>query len=176
MFMSAKSVTPVVLPLVLVVIASSQTGKAPQPSPELKKLDYFVGTWKTEGHTNSGPMGPAGSFSSIDHYEWQKGNFFVIGHSDFKSVMGDGVDLSVLGYDPAKKMFVYHSFNSAGEYESATGTFAGDTWTWHSSEQSPLKWQYVQKVLSPTSFSIKFESSRDGTNWLPLFEGRVTKQ
>ncbi len=29
------------------------------PGPELKKLDYFVGNWTSEGDAKPGPMGPA---------------------------------------------------------------------------------------------------------------------
>jgi hypothetical protein len=154
-----KSLTLAVLPLLLADTAFSQFGKAPQLSPELKKLDYFVGTWKTVGQMKPSPMGPAGTFTSTDHYEWQKGNFFLIGHSDFKSRMGDGVELSVLGYDPASKLFIYHSFSSAGEQESATGTLQGNTWTWNA-VQSAFRWRYIQKVLSPTSLTVRLEATR----------------
>jgi len=30
----------------------------PKPAPELTKLDYFAGTWTTEGDIKPGPMGP----------------------------------------------------------------------------------------------------------------------
>lgn len=100
----------------------------------------------------------------------------MIGHSDFKSAMGDGADLSVLGYDPAKKLFIYHSFSSTGEHESATGTLEGDTWTWNSAGQSAFKWRYIEKVLSPSSFTVKLEATQDGTTWSPVFEGAVAKQ
>jgi hypothetical protein len=32
------------------------------------------------------------------------------------------------------------------------------------------------KVLSPTSYSLKFEVSVDGTNWMPFMEAKVTKK
>jgi hypothetical protein len=170
-----KSLTVAVLPLLLADTAFSQSGKAARPSPELKKLDYFVGTWKTVGQMKPSPIGPGGSFTSTDHYEWQKGNFFVIGHSDFKSAMGDGVELSVLGYDPARKLFIYYSFSSAGEHESATGKLEGNTWTWNA-VQSAFRWRYIEKVLSPTSLMVRLEATQDGTSWSPIFEGTSNKQ
>lgn len=175
--MNWKAFTLPLLPLCFAALLFAQAQRTPQPAPELKKLDYFVGTWKTEAQTKPGPMGPGGTFNSTDRYEWQKGNFFVIGHSEFTSSgMGNGVDLSVLGYDPARKVYTYHSFNSAGEDESATGTFTGDTWTWISGEQSPVKWRYIQKVVSAKSFTSKLEGTQDGTNWATIFEAKVTKQ
>jgi hypothetical protein len=32
------------------------------------------------------------------------------------------------------------------------------------------------KILSPTSFSMKFEVSMDGTTWNTFMEGRATKK
>ncbi|MGA8029226.1 MAG: DUF1579 family protein [Bryobacteraceae bacterium] len=174
--MSSKSIAIAIAPLVFAAVAFAQGDQAPQRAPELKKLDYFVGTWKTEAEMKPGPFGPGGKVASTDHFEWQKGEFFVIGHSDFTSPMGGGVELSVMGYDPARKVFTYQSFNSVGEHESATGTVDGDTWSWASADQSPFKWRYTEKILSPTSFSVKFEGSQDGANWSTIMEGKVAKQ
>src|SRR5262249_30999873 len=38
----------------------------PKPAPELKKLDYFVGTWTAQGNVEPGPLGsfgPGGKFT-----------------------------------------------------------------------------------------------------------------
>jgi hypothetical protein len=32
------------------------------------------------------------------------------------------------------------------------------------------------KILSPTSYNMKFEVSIDGTNWMSFMEGKVTKK
>ncbi|MBV9300847.1 MAG: DUF1579 family protein [Acidobacteriaceae bacterium] len=175
--MTLKHFAVVSASLLLSVSAYSQAERMPSPSPELKKLDYFAGTWKTQGQMKPNQFGPGGSFSSTDHWEWQKGNFFLVGHSEFKiASMGEGVELAVMGYDPAKKVFTYESFNSSGEHEVATGSFSGDTWTWNAGEQSSFKWRFIEKVLSPTSFSAKFEGTQDGTNWNTVFEATYTKQ
>ena len=148
----------------------------PTPSPELKKLDYFAGTWKTQGTMKPNQFGPGGSFTATNRWEWQKGNFFLIDQSEFKMAMGPGVELAVMGYDSSKKVFTYESFNSMGEHDTATGTIDGDTWTWNSSEQSPFKWRYIEKIASPTSFTAKFEGTQDGTNWNTIVDATYTKQ
>jgi len=38
----------------------------PKPGAEVKKLDYFVGTWATEGMVAQGPWGAGGKFSSTE--------------------------------------------------------------------------------------------------------------
>ena len=39
-----------------------------------------------------------------------------------------------------------------------------------------LKARYTQKILSPTSYTFKFEASSDKTKWDTLMEGKATKQ
>lgn len=148
-----------------------------QPAPELKKLDYFAGSWKTDIDMKASPYGPGGKITGSDHIEWMQGNFFLLIHSKFSGVW-NGVGVEVMGYDSTRKAYTYESYNSAGEHETATGTVEGDTWTWNS-EQTTMpggKWRYTQKVLSPTSFSIKFEISPDGSTWSTAMEGKSTKQ
>jgi len=62
--------------------AAAQMGP-PTPAPELKKLDYFIGTWTIDATIGPGPWGAGGKFTSTGTDEWLKGNFFVIGHADF---------------------------------------------------------------------------------------------
>ena len=39
-----------------------------------------------------------------------------------------------------------------------------------------MKGRFTMKVLSPTSYSMKFELSQDGTNWMTGMEGKATKK
>lgn len=161
----------------LLVIASTALAQVqmPTPLPEVKKLDYFVGAWKTEGNMKAGPYGPGGQVTGTDTAEWMRGNFFIVVHSNFKGAMGSGMELSVLGYDPAKKVYTFDSFNSSGEHETATGTLDGDTWTWNSESQG-MKWRYTEKMLSPTSYNIKFEMAAPDGTWSTMMEATSTKQ
>jgi hypothetical protein len=163
--------------LVCLLAATAQAQmEAPKPAPELKKLDYFVGNWKTDGDMKPVAGSPGGKFSAMDRDEWMKGGFFIVAHSDFKSVMGDGTELSVMGYDPAEKVYTYAAFNSRGEHETAKGTIDGDTWTWLSNEtMGGMHSRFIMKILSPTSYSFKFELSQDGTTWISAMDGKATK-
>ena len=176
--MHGKSLAAVLAPWLLLLPAFAQAPQMPQPAPELKKLDYFVGTWKTDTTMKPSQFGPGGKLTGTDRIEWMQGNFFLLIHTSFTSTMGNGVELGVMGYDSANKVFTYTSFNSAGEHETATGSFDGSTWTWNSEQTSArgAKWRYTQKILSPTSYSIKFEMSPNGNDWATVMEGTATKQ
>src|SRR5580698_5732776 len=75
---------------------------ASQPGSEVKKLDYFVGSWSVDGTIAPGPWGAGGKFNSTETSEWMTGNFFVVGYSDFKmppEIGGEGKAVSYMGYD-----------------------------------------------------------------------------
>jgi uncharacterized protein DUF1579 len=152
----------------------------PQPAPELKKLDFMAGNWTAEGTINPGPGMPGGKFSTNSHAEWMDGNFFLVEHGDMDmGPMGKGKEIAIMGYDPDRKVYTYNAFNSMGEAESSTGTVDGDTWTWTSDEHmggQTMKGRFTMKVLSPTSYTMKFELSQDGKNWMTGMEGKATKK
>ena len=84
-----------------------------------------------------------------------------------------------MGYDPDRKVYTYEAFNSMGQDEISTGTVDGDTWTWLSDEHMggmTMKGRFTMKVLSPTSYNMKFELSPDGKNWMTAMEGKATKK
>jgi hypothetical protein len=178
--MKRNLVTGATAAMVFAAAAFAQM-QPPAPAPELKNLEYFVGSWATSSDMKPSSFGPGGKIIGKDHIEWMQGNFFLIIHSTFSSqVMGDGVEYAVMGYHSNKHVYTYESFNSAGEHEVATGTLDADgkVWTWYSSPDTagPMKWRYTETVLSPTSYAIKFEISQDGKTWSSVMDGKATKE
>jgi hypothetical protein len=172
----------ILISTLILFTASAWAQMAPNPGPEVKKLDYFVGSWTIEGTIGQGPWGMGGKFSSTDTTEWMPGNFFVQGHSDFKmppEVGGDGKAMAIMGYDTDANMYTYDEFNSQGRRESSKGAVSGDTWTWTSTQNyggQEVKQKMTMKVLSPTSYSLKFEVSLDGTTWMTFMDAKATKK
>ena len=166
--------------LLFAVSAFAQMGE--KPGAEVKKLEYFTGTWTTEGTIAQGPWGAGGKFTSTESNEWMSGNFFVVGHGDFKmppEVGGEGKESSFLGYDTSQNVYTRESFNSQGMHESSKGTLAGDTWLWTSSMNyggQDIKQKLTIKVLTPASYTMKFELSIDGTTWMTFMDGKATKK
>jgi len=57
--------------------------------------------------------------------EWMEGGFYLVCHSDYKSSMGNGMGLSVMGYSADDKAYTYREFNSFGEFDdSRAGSMA----------------------------------------------------
>jgi hypothetical protein len=159
-------------------LAQAQT-EMPKPAPELKKLNYFVGTWTVEGEIKPGPMGRGGKFTGTNHVQWMDGAFFLVTHSEFNGPMGKGTETAYMGYDSNDKMYTYDSFNSLGEADHAKGNVDGDTWTWRSETTmgpQTMKGRLTIKVLSPTVYKFRFETSADSTTWNTVLEGRDSKK
>ena len=158
--------------------ARAQT-EAPKPAPELKKLDYFVGTWTVQGEIKPGPMGPGGKFTGTNRVQWMDGGFFLVTHSEFNGAIGKGAETSYMGYDGNDKTYTYDSYNTMGEADHAKGNVDGDTWTWQSETRmgaQTMKGRLTIKVLSPRAYNFKFEMSPDGSTWTTVLEGKDAKK
>lgn len=167
----------------LILFAASAWAQMPvTPGSEVKKLDFFVGNWTLDGTIGQGPWGMGGKFTATASREWMPGNFFVTGHSDFKmppEVGGDGKAAGFMGYDTEANTYTYDEFNSNGRRVDAKGTVSGDTWTWNSTQSyggQEVKQKMTMKVLSPTSYALKYEVSMDGTNWMTFMDVKATKK
>jgi hypothetical protein len=162
------------------ILASAQMPPMPKPGPEIKKLEYFTGSWTCDGDNKPGPMGPGGKMTMTEESKWMDGGFFVVTHSQFKSSdMGNGSGAAVLGYDLDEKKYTYDEFNSMGERVHAKGTVDGDAWTWTSDMKmgpQTMTGRFSEKILSPAAYTIKFEVSPDGTNWTLVMDGKCTKK
>lgn len=176
-----KRILVLVLSLVVFATALSlaQGPPTPTPAPELKKLDYFAGTWKTTGELKANPMGPGGKYTSTDHNAWELGHFFLASHSTATGVMGSLTEVAYFGYSAPDKAYTYDAFSNMGEAEHFKGTVEGDTWTWTSTGkmgEQTMKQRFTVTVASPTSYNFKFEVAPEGGgDYTTVAEGKSTK-
>jgi Protein of unknown function (DUF1579) len=163
----------------LILVAAALAQQAPKPGPDHKKLDVFAGNWTIDGEIKPGSMGPGGKITEYERCEWMEGEFFLLCHTDFKSSMGNGSGMSVMGYSSDDKAYTYREFNSWGEFTDSKGSLDGDTWTWTNDEKmgaTNMKGKFTMKVTSPTSYNFTFEMSTDGAKWTTVMDGKATKK
>jgi hypothetical protein len=167
----------------LILLVSSAWAQMPsKPGPEVRKLDYFVGSWSTEGTISQGPWGSGGKFSSTSTSEWMPGSFFLVSHRDFRmppELGGDGSAIDFFGYDSNQNVYTRDEFNSQGHRETAKATLTDDTWVWTSTQEyggQDIQQKMTLKIVAPTSYTFKFEVSIDGTTWMPFMEAKSTKK
>jgi len=164
--------------LMLARVAVALAPQMPKPGPEVKRLQYYVGTWKSEYELKPGPMGPGGKMTAIDQSHVMPGGFFVETRTDGKGAMGVLKGLAIMGYDAREKVYTYDAFNNFGEADHFKGTVEGDTWTWTSESEmggKQTKLRFTAKEVSPTLYTMKFEMATGG-DWTTVMEGKATKQ
>ena len=106
--------TAILLSFLFATVLAQAQMPMPTPAPELKKLDYFVGTWSMDSDIKPGPMGPGGKITDTAHYEWMEGGFFLTSHEPFGGAMGKGTEIVYLGYDSDKKTGTARNVNRHG--------------------------------------------------------------
>ena len=154
---------------------------APAPGTEAGKLSYFAGSWTSEATIAQGPWGSGGKYTNTSHSEWMKGGFFLIGHSEFTmpaELGGGGTSMEVIGYDSDSSTYTEDRFDSTGHRVAMTGKLDGNIWTWTGTANygMPIQIRLTLTIVSPTSYTTKYETSVDGTNWMPFWDGKVTRQ
>ena len=178
--MKMKTLTLTMVSAAWLLLASAALAQeAPKPGPEHKKLDVFVGSWMIDGEVKPGSMGPGGKVTEYEKCEWMEGGFYVICHTDFKSAMGNGTGISIMGYSSEDKAYTYREFNSWGEFTDSKGSLDGDTWSWINDEKmgsTPTKGKFTMKITSATSYTFSFELSQDGTKWTTVMDGKAAKK
>ncbi len=108
--------------LALLAWSSLVGAQQAQPGPELKKLAYFIGTWRGQGEMRASMFGPAGTVSNTTRNEWTLNKFFYISHHEEQNTSGTFEVLSITGYDPEKKVYVSYSFDMQGGVGRRVGT------------------------------------------------------
>jgi hypothetical protein len=161
-------------------IVAAQNQAPPKPGPEHQQLGAFVGNWTFEGEMKPGPMGPGGPITGKDRIDWTPGNFFIQRSYQGKSPMGDMQGIEIYGYDAAKKVYTYNSFDSSGMVGSGTLTVKGNTWTTTGTSTIGTTTMRDRCTLEfgagNSTLAIKCEMlSTDGKTWAPTFVGKATK-
>ncbi len=172
-------VTSALLTAAVAAQAQEKKMEAPKPGPEVKKLGYFVGTWKSEGELKENPFGmPPGKYAGTDNCEWFHGGFQVVCHSSAKGPAGAMHSMGIIAYNTQDKAFTYYGIDNMGMADQSKGTVEGDHWEYTSDMKIGDKTyhgRYSMTTSSPDSYTYKYETSEDGTNWTLCMEGKSTK-
>ena len=173
-----KKAPALALIAVCVFAAAAAAQAPPKPGPELQKLQYLVGTWRSEADLKPSSFGPGGKFITTDHFEWMDGGFYLVNHSKSTGAMGNITTLAVMGYDAEEKVYTYDEYNSNGEVDYSKGTVQGDTWTWTSTSKmggQSMRGRFTMKIVSPTVYNFKFELAAGTADFATIMEGKSTK-
>jgi hypothetical protein len=151
---------------------TESTSQGAGPGAEHRRLDVFVGTWRTEGIIRAGEHGPESTFTATDRYEWMPGGFFLLHH--VSAHMGDGelTALEVIGYDAATGTYPMRSFDSQGNTGTHQATLRDGTWTF----AGPTERFTGRFSDDGGTITGLWEQSTDGAEWVPWMDVTLTRQ
>ena len=168
----------------LVCCASFAFAQSPQPGPpvpgpEVKKLGVFAGRWSEQADMKPSAMGPGGKFTGTENCEWTVGGFALIcRETTMMPGMGNAAGISLMGYDPEAKNYVYTEMDSFGQVQVSRGTVDGDNWTWTSDATmggQNLHMRFSMNFTSKDAFDMKFEAGPNANSMQTLMEGKATR-
>jgi|SRR5690349_4531539 len=150
----------------------------PQPAPELKQLDYLVGTWKLSGMTEEGPMGPPAQMTGTETFEWLPGGFFLVHHWEGSIDMGargtmPDVGYEFFDYDPETSKFRSHYFSSFGPYNEEQSHYVGDFDDDKLVLVGPAR--YVRSLQEDGTIKYDCDFPLPDGNWVPFMHATLTK-
>ena len=153
-------------------MTESSTARPARPGMQHRRLDGFVGTWRTAGTVRASEHGPATPFTAIDRYEWMPGGFFLLHHVQAHMGEGELTALEVISYDPETNTYPMRSFDSQGNTGTHQATLRDRTWTF----QGPTERFTGSFSDDGGTITGLWEQSADGVAWVPWMDVTLTRQ
>ena len=172
--MSTRSVAVILMCGYTSLLLSQAPPAPPKPSPEHKKLEYFVGKWTVEGEIKANEFVPAGKIVGTETATLGPGGFYVESRNEGQL----GTRLAIIAYDSHAKVYTSYYASSVGLVGTATGTVNGNTWTWMVEDKyagQSVKGRTTVTVLSPTQHTSKYEVADGKGGYTTIVEGKATK-
>lgn len=166
----------------LAMAALALAQPAPDPGPEHKKLEMWVGSWSIQVDLMpaNGYDVPAGKVNRTDRFQWLPGGFFLEHQREGKGPLGTFRHMSVIGYSPISKSYTWEFFDlNSGSTISLSGTSSGNSWKFSGSGISRAGKRFQERCtndFTPSgSVTFKCETSPDGKTWRLSAEGKGTR-
>jgi hypothetical protein len=143
----------------------------PTPGPEHRRLEIFVGEWRTEGEILASEDSPAVPFTALDTYEWFPGGFFLVHHVDARMGDTEVKALEVIGYNAAGETYTTRSYDNHGGSSAYQGILSDRSWTiFGDSERFHGEFSADGRTLTG-----RWEQCREGSTWTPWMDIRLIK-
>jgi hypothetical protein len=167
------------LSVLLFAVSTQALAQAPQPGPEVKKLEAWVGVWRYEGNAKASPMGPAAKIAGTQTGRMVMNGFALEWKAEEKGAFG-GVQWGEMdAYDASAKNYPFFGYQNDGTIWWGDNAVSGNTWK---VTQTIISKGTHYMVRGAGSFSAdgktytwKVEISSDGKTWAPWTEGTMTK-
>jgi uncharacterized protein DUF1579 len=148
--------------------------QVPQPGPEQKKLEYFLGTWKVESEIKPNGYVPASKSVINQTYSLGPGGFSVESRAEGQIPLTHGI----IAYDSHANVYTEFYVSSVGLVGTGTGTVDGNTWTWMIEDKvfgKAVKGRTTITTSSPSRYTQKYEMLGADGRYVTIQEATATK-
>jgi len=159
--------------------SGSGSPSALQASPEVQRLEYFIGMWTIAGQIVSRSFGVIGKFTGQYRNHWSSDGLSLVSVWNEQRPATTESGQSTYEYDQELKSYVCQSVDSSGEKETSVGNLDGNTWTWlssHTTGDGNLGGRFTIKQESSVKYTFKFESQLATGEWELALEGSASKE
>lgn len=143
-----------------------------QPGPEQKKLEYFVGKWKTDVDIKASAASPGGKAAGTEDCEWFA-NLHIVCRGESTSAAGLYRTMRVISYVPALKGYSQYAVDSLGYAVLSVGQLQGSTWTF-TTELPGMKLRTMMKTTGDSYGTTSEYAGADG-KFAPTGSGKATR-
>jgi Protein of unknown function (DUF1579) len=154
----------------------------PSPSPELKRLEPLLGTWKAEDNTHDSVLGRGVRVTSTETFSWLDGGYFLV--STYETAFGNEPaqrGVNYWGYDAEAQRFHIIFFSNNGPFTEEgnryEGKVAGSTLTF----EGPARFQYdlddagKVKLNADGTMSVAWWLRDEHGDWQTWMENTFTR-
>ena len=170
--MQARAKAGLAMVALLGCAAASMAHAQAQANPDQKKLDYFVGKWRSDVDIKATANSQAAKVSGTEVCEWFA-NTHIVCHSDSTGPTGPYKAMRILSYVPTMKQFASYTIDSAGYVSLAIGEVQGPTWTF-TANFGGLKTRYVMKTTKDGYSAVSEYAGADG-KWVTVSAVNATR-
>jgi len=173
--MSIRPSVAVILICGFTALSLAQTPpEIPKPSPEHKKLDAFLGTWKVESEIKANGYVPAGKGVTTARVTLGPGGFSIESRAEGQIPRTDGI----VTYDSHAKVYTEFYVSSVGLVGTGTGSVNGNTWTWMVEDKwlgQAVKGRTTITFPSASHYTLKYEMLDANGHYVTILEETATK-
>lgn len=133
----------------------------------MKKLEFLIGSWHTQGEVLQDGSNASLQISGMDTYEWISGGCFILHRVDVFMGKARTEAVEIIGYDKNRQTFFMKSFDNQGE----------ETLMYALVEKAGVLKFGDNKMKSVLSISkdgntmhAKWEQSKNGKDWEPWMQ------
>ena len=173
--MGIRSAVPLLLICSFAALAFAQAASGlPKPSPEQKKLEAFLGTWKVESEIKDNGYVPAGKSVSTETCTSGPAGSYLECRAEGGNLP---TRLAIMAYDSYAKAYISY-YASSVLVGTGTGSVDGNTWTWTVEDHMAgmaVKGRTTVTFLSASHFVSKYEMVDANGRYVTILEATATK-